>query len=207
MNKNLESFKHLDMLIFSCAGCYKTFTLDYPKWMAEGEKLPFKTTHALEMIADMIEEGKIKFKANKELKGKVITYHDPCHLGRHVAIEIEQDMIKESKNLMFDMRKIGERIENWYSKPRIILKKMEEAISKPRSKISEYAPVITTIKIKQEKIKVLIGPGGKVIREISARADSTINVDDDGNVIVASPDEETAKAARKAKGLYQDDAA
>ena len=76
-----------------------------------------------------------------------------------------------------------------------ILKKMEEAISRPRSKISEYAPVITTIKIKPEKIKVLIGPGGKVIREISARADSTINVDDDGNVIVASPDEETAKAA------------
>ena len=128
MNKNIETFKNLDMIYFSCAGCYKTFTLDYPKWIAEGEKLPFKTGHALELISDLIEEGKIKFKANKELKGKVITYHDPCHLGRHVAIEIEQDMIKESKNLMFDMRKIGQRIENWYSKPRIILKKLEEDV-------------------------------------------------------------------------------
>ena len=128
MNKNLETFKKLDMVYFSCAGCYKTFTLDYPKWMAEGEKLPFKTSHAIELISDLIEEGKIKFKANKELKGKVITYHDPCHLGRHVAIEIEQEMIKESKNLMFDMRKIGQRIENWYSKPRIILNQMEKDV-------------------------------------------------------------------------------
>jgi heterodisulfide reductase subunit D len=128
MNKNIETFKNLDMIYFSCAGCYKTFTLDYPKWMAEGEKLPFKTGHALELIADLIEEGKIKFKANKELKGKVVTYHDPCHLGRHVAIEIEQEMIKESKNLMFDMRKIGERIENWYSKPRIILNQMAKDV-------------------------------------------------------------------------------
>jgi len=128
MNKNIETFKKLDMIYFSCAGCYKTFTLDYPKWMTEGEKLPFKTAHAIELISDMIEDGKIKFKANKELKGKVITYHDPCHLGRHVAIEIEQEMIKESKNLMFDMRKIGERIENWYSKPRIILNQMEKDV-------------------------------------------------------------------------------
>ncbi len=128
MNKNIETFKNLDMIYFSCAGCYKTFTLDYPKWIAEGEKLPFKTSHALELIADLIEEGKIKFKANKELKGKVVTYHDPCHLGRHVAIEIEQEMIKESKNLMFDMRKIGQRIENWYSKPRIILNQMAKDV-------------------------------------------------------------------------------
>ncbi len=76
-----------------------------------------------------------------------------------------------------------------------ILEKMNEAISQPRSKISEYAPVITEIKIKPEKIKILIGPGGKMIREISASTDSRINVDDEGKVIIASPDGETAKAA------------
>ncbi len=128
MNKNLEAFKNLDEVYFSCAGCYKTFTLDYPKWMAEGEKLPFKTKHALELVADLITEGKIKFKPNKKLKGKVITYHDPCHLGRHVALEIEQEMIKESKNLMMDMRKIGQKIEEWYAKPRVILKQLEQDV-------------------------------------------------------------------------------
>jgi len=76
-----------------------------------------------------------------------------------------------------------------------ILEKMNEAISQPRSKISEYAPVITEIQIKPEKIKILIGPGGKMIREISTSTDSRINVDDEGKVIIASPDGETAKAA------------
>ena len=76
-----------------------------------------------------------------------------------------------------------------------ILDKMNEVISRSRSSVSEYAPVITKLKIKPEKIKILIGPGGKMIREISAKTDSSINVDDDGNVVVASPDEEMSKAA------------
>ena len=128
MKKNLELFKGLDQVYFSCAGCYKTITLDYPKWMGEGEKLPFKTNHVFELIVDKLDEGSIKFKPNKELKGKVVTYHDPCHLGRHFAIEKEQEMIKESKNLMFDMRKIGQVLEDWFAKPRKILKKLEEDV-------------------------------------------------------------------------------
>jgi heterodisulfide reductase subunit D len=128
MNKNLESFKHLKKVYFSCAGCYRTFTIDYPKWMPEGSKLPFKTQHAFELISKLIIEGKISFKPNKELKGKVVTYHDPCHTGRHFAIDMEQQMIKESKNLMFDMRKINQRIEEWFEIPRVILKKLEEDV-------------------------------------------------------------------------------
>jgi polyribonucleotide nucleotidyltransferase len=76
-----------------------------------------------------------------------------------------------------------------------ILDNMNTAISQPRSKVSEYAPIIIKMQIKPEKIKVLIGPGGKVIREISAKAESAINVDDAGNVTIASPDEDTAKIA------------
>jgi len=76
-----------------------------------------------------------------------------------------------------------------------ILDRMNATISRPRSKVSEYAPIITRFKIKPEKIKLLIGPGGKVIREISSKTDSSINVDDDGNVVVASPDEKASRAA------------
>lgn len=76
-----------------------------------------------------------------------------------------------------------------------ILGKMNEAISKSRSKLSEYAPVIAKLKIKPEKIKILIGPSGKMIKEISAKTESTINVDDDGNVVIASPDEVMSNAA------------
>jgi len=128
MRKNLETFKDLEMVYFSCAGCYRTITIDYPKWMEEGEKLPFKTKHAFELITELIQKEKIKFKANKELKGKVITYHDPCHTGRHFAIDMEQNMIRESKNLMFDMRKVNKMIDEWFDKPRVILKKLEEDV-------------------------------------------------------------------------------
>ncbi len=128
MNKNLESFKNLEEVYFSCAGCYRTFTIDYPKWMAEGEELPFKTMHAFELVSKLITDGKIKFKPNKELKGKVVTYHDPCHTGRHFAHDIEQSMIKKSKNLMFDMRKIDKMIEAWFEIPRVILRKLEEDV-------------------------------------------------------------------------------
>ncbi|TFG01443.1 MAG: (Fe-S)-binding protein [Promethearchaeota archaeon] len=128
MRKNLEAFKNLKKLYFSCAGCYRTITIDYPKWMAEDEKLPFKTQHAFELISKLITMGKIKFKPNKELKGKVITYHDPCHTGRHFAVDMEQEMIKESKNLMFDMRKIKQKQDEWFEVPRVILRKLEEDV-------------------------------------------------------------------------------
>ncbi len=76
-----------------------------------------------------------------------------------------------------------------------ILNIMNQTISQSRSKVSEYAPIIVKLKIKTEKIKLLIGPGGKNIKEISAKSDSAINVDDEGNVTVSSPDEETSKLA------------
>ncbi len=128
MNKNLEAFKGLDMVYFSCAGCYRTITIDYPKWMPAGEELPFKTQHAFELVARLIQQDKIKFKPNKELKGKVVTYHDPCHTGRHFGIDFEQELIKQSKNLMFDMRKINQKIDEWFEIPRIILRKLQEDV-------------------------------------------------------------------------------
>jgi polyribonucleotide nucleotidyltransferase len=76
-----------------------------------------------------------------------------------------------------------------------ILDKMNQTISQPRSQISEYAPVITTLQIKPEKVRLLIGPGGKTIKEIINASESRIDVDDDGKVIVASTDGEGAKIA------------
>ncbi len=76
-----------------------------------------------------------------------------------------------------------------------ILGKMSEALSSPRNHVSQYAPVITIVQIRPEKVRLLIGPGGKVIREISAATESKIEVDDTGKVVVASPDGQMAKAA------------
>ncbi|MBW1861418.1 MAG: polyribonucleotide nucleotidyltransferase [Deltaproteobacteria bacterium] len=76
-----------------------------------------------------------------------------------------------------------------------ILEEMSKAISVPRSELSPYAPVITIMQMRPEKVRVLIGPGGKVIKEISSATDSKINVDDAGKVIIGSPDSEKASVA------------
>jgi polyribonucleotide nucleotidyltransferase len=76
-----------------------------------------------------------------------------------------------------------------------ILDQMAKAISRPRMAVSEYAPIISTIQIKPEKVRVLIGPGGKTIREITNESGARIDVDDDGTVTISSPDRECSDAA------------
>jgi len=88
----------------------------------------------------------------------------------------------------------------------VILEKMSAAIAKPRVGLSPYAPVITSIQIKPEKVRMLIGPGGKVIKEIQNAANVKINVDDEGKVVVAAPDQECANAAMEMIGRIIQDA-
>ncbi|HEB49366.1 MAG TPA: polyribonucleotide nucleotidyltransferase [Desulfobulbus sp.] len=75
-----------------------------------------------------------------------------------------------------------------------ILGRMEEAISEPRKTVSEYAPKYISIKIHPDKIRDIIGPGGKVIREMTAEYDSKIDVEDDGTVKIFSNNSEQSKA-------------
>ena len=76
-----------------------------------------------------------------------------------------------------------------------ILDKMLEAISAPRTNTSRYAPRIHTLKISTDKIRDVIGPGGKVIRSIIEQTGVKIDVSDDGKVNVASADEASANKA------------
>ncbi len=83
-----------------------------------------------------------------------------------------------------------------------ILSKMKEAISTPRLELSDYAPRITTIYVKQEKIKDVIGPGGKNIKGIILATGCKIDIDDTGKVNIASIDGEAAqKAIDMVRGL------
>ena len=76
-----------------------------------------------------------------------------------------------------------------------ILGKMNAAISEPRADISPYAPRIYTIRIDPDKIREVIGPGGKVIREIQSSTGSEIEIQDDGTVNVAAVNQANAEAA------------
>jgi polyribonucleotide nucleotidyltransferase len=76
-----------------------------------------------------------------------------------------------------------------------ILGKMGESLGAPRQSISAFAPRIVTIRIPVDKIRDVIGPGGKMIRSIIERTGVKIDVEDDGRVNVASADETSAQKA------------
>ena len=86
-----------------------------------------------------------------------------------------------------------------------IIEKLRETIAEPRKDISKYAPRITTIKVKAEKVRDVIGSGGKNIRQIISETGVTINVEDDGTVTIASNDSEAAsRALAMVKWLTED---
>ncbi len=80
-----------------------------------------------------------------------------------------------------------------------IMEKMNEAIDKPRDEISPWAPKIIEIQIPVDKIGLIIGPGGKTIRSIieDAGSEIDINIDENGKVLIASPDMEAAYKAQR----------
>jgi polyribonucleotide nucleotidyltransferase len=78
----------------------------------------------------------------------------------------------------------------------LVIGKMNEAISQPRSELSQYAPRIITLKVPVSKIGDIIGPGGKIIRGIIEATGAKIDIDDDGTVIIASVDQVAGEAAR-----------
>jgi polyribonucleotide nucleotidyltransferase len=71
-----------------------------------------------------------------------------------------------------------------------ILDEMDKALSRSRPEISKYAPRITIINVKPEKVRDIIGPGGKMIRHITVTTGTQINIDDDGKVLIASAESE-----------------
>lgn len=76
-----------------------------------------------------------------------------------------------------------------------ILDKMTESITEPRAELSKYAPKIYTIQVNPDKIRDIIGPGGKIINKIIDETGVKIDIDDDGKVLIATSDAESGKRA------------
>ena len=78
-----------------------------------------------------------------------------------------------------------------------ILEKMLEVIPKPRAEISTWAPRIIKVKVDISDISTIIGPGGKMIRRITEETGAKIDIEDDGTVLIASPESDKAYKAKK----------
>jgi polyribonucleotide nucleotidyltransferase len=74
---------------------------------------------------------------------------------------------------------------------------MLETLSRPRAELSPYAPRVETIKINPDKIREVIGKGGEMINKIIAETGAEIDIQDDGTVMIASPDGASIEAAKK----------
>ncbi len=86
-----------------------------------------------------------------------------------------------------------------------VLEMMSKTISTSRTQLSKYAPRIFKITIPTDKIGAVIGPGGKMIRSIIEETKATIDIEDDGTVLIGSPSEEAAqKAIEKIEGLTKE---
>ena len=86
-----------------------------------------------------------------------------------------------------------------------ILEVMLKTLAEPRKQLSKYAPKIITFFINPDKIREVIGPGGKMINKIIADTGVKIDIEDDGRVAIATPDEEAASKARRIiEGIAKD---
>jgi polyribonucleotide nucleotidyltransferase len=100
---------------------------------------------------------------------------------------------------------MGQALEQAHLGRMHILQAMETILQAPREQTSTYAPRIVTIKIHKDKVREVIGPGGKTIRGIIEATGVTIDVEDNGTVVIAATDEAASQAAvRMVRELTQE---
>ena len=162
--------------------------------------VPLKSPVAGVAMGLIMDEQSGKYAVLSDIAGAEDHYGDMDFkvAGSGNGITALQMDIKVSGITMDIMRKA---LEQARSGRMAILEKMQQTLSNARDNVSAHAPRIVTIRIPVDKIRDVIGPGGKMIRSIIERTGVKIDVEDDGRVNVASADE---ASAQKAIGIIQE---
>lgn len=102
MENNLKDFKD-ELIITSCAGCYKTLKEDYKKLF----NVDLNVLHVSQLLNKLMIKGKIK--VNDNFNNLNVTYHDPCHLGRALKVYNEPRNIIEKYTNLVEMKNIKDK--------------------------------------------------------------------------------------------------
>ena len=124
---------------------------------------------------------------NKKILAEIVLDHGSFHFtknGDHVLCSITKEIMEIA---------LGQAKDGLIH----ILNEMSKAIKSSREALADTAPKITTMKIKVEKISDVIGPGGKMIREICELTGAKVDIEDDGTIKIAASDTESSLAAQK----------
>jgi len=138
LNKNLDIIdsKEIDTILFSCAGCYDTFKVDYPLY----RDYNFRVLHTVEFFDELIQKGTLKLTNEVPL---TVTYHDPCHLGRNAERyeEWDGDVVELMPLISIDVPPKPKRTgaKGIYSTPRNILSKIPGLELVEMERIKEYS--------------------------------------------------------------------
>jgi len=144
----------------------------------------------------LITDGHEKYKILTDIQGPE-DHHGDMDLKvagtRDGILAIQMDVKIKGVN----EKTLGEALQAAKSARIKILAEMEKVISKPRAELSPFAPRILTIQINPDKIREVIGPGGKIINEIIDECGVQIDIEDSGKIFITAEKEEAGKKAKE----------
>jgi Fe-S oxidoreductase len=149
VEKNLEMIANsgAKTVVCSCAECYRTLKVDYPKYLDKNTSdMRFKVLHITEYFSQLIKEGKIKF--NKEIPARA-TYHDPCNLGR-----LSEDWYHWQ----------GERLRNGRLEPEKIWRRGDKGVYEPPREILRLIPGLKLVEMERYKDNAFCCGGGASVK-------------------------------------------
>jgi len=138
-DKNLKMFEEVGAktIVTNCPGCFMTFSEKYAHHLKKDTKdLPYVVKHSTMYIDELIQQGKLKFKKNVNMK---VTYHDPCHLGRRGEPYKHWEGKRVKWGLTEPPRELNRGVNGIYEPPRNILKAIPGVSLVEMERIKEYA--------------------------------------------------------------------